>query len=84
MAGGAGVVVLLSYFTILVTELLAPYEVHTRNTNFMFAPPQVVHLIEDGDFKGPFVYPFKARLDMATLKRVYTEDRSEFQPLRFF
>ncbi|MCH7486548.1 MAG: ABC transporter permease [Proteobacteria bacterium] len=80
----AGLVVLLSYLSILVTEVLAPYELHTRNTDFIFAPPQVVHFIHDGDFKGPFVYPFIARLNMATLKREYSEDRSEIQPLRFF
>ncbi len=84
LAVGAGLVVLLSYLTILVTEFLAPYELHTRNTDFIFAPPQIIHIIQDGDFKGPFVYPFNARLDMATLKRVYSEDRSEIQPLRFF
>ena len=84
LAVGAGVVVLLSYLTILVTEFLAPYELHTRNTDFIFAPPQVVHFIHDGDFKGPFVYPFDARLDMANLKRVYSENRSEIHPLRFF
>ena len=84
LAVGAGLVVLLSYLTILVTEFLAPYELHTRNTDFIFAPPQIVHFIHDGDFKGPFVYPFNARLDMATLKRVYSEDKSEIQPLRFF
>ena len=84
LAVGAGLVVLLSYLTILVTEFLAPYELHTRNTDFIFAPPQIIHFIHDGDFKGPFVYPFNARLDMATLKRVYNEDKSEIQPLRFF
>ena len=84
LAVGAGLVVLLSYLTILVTEFLAPYELHTRNTDFIFAPPQIIHFIHDGDFKGPFVYPFNARLDMATLKREYSEDKSEVQPLRFF
>ena len=84
LAVGAGVVILLSYLSILVTEVLAPYELHTRNTDFIFAPPQIVHFIHDGEFKGPFVYPFKGRLDMATLKRIYSEDRSEIQPLRFF
>ena len=84
LAVGAGLVVLLSYLTILVTEFLAPYDLHTRNTNFIFAPPQIIHLFHDGEFKGPFVYPFHARLDMATLKRVYSEDKSEIQPLRFF
>ena len=84
LAVGAGLVVLLSYLTILVTEFLAPYELHTRNTDFIFAPPQVIRLFHDGEFKGPFVFPFNASLNMTTLKREYSEDRSEIQPLRFF
>ena len=80
LAVGAGLVVLLSYLTILVTEFLAPYELHTRNTDFIFAPPQVIRLFHDGEFKGPFVFPFNASLNMTTLKREYSEDRSEIQP----
>ena len=74
----------LSYLSILVTEILAPYELHSRHTAFIFAPPQRVHLFHEGRFVGPFVYPFDYRLDMDTLKREYTPNRAEPQPIRFF
>ncbi|HEX2257299.1 MAG TPA: ABC transporter permease [Afifellaceae bacterium] len=74
----------LSYFSILITEFLAPYELHSRHTGFIFAPPQAVHLFHEGRLVGPFVYPFDYRLDMDTLQRVYTPDRSNPQPIRFF
>ena len=35
-------------------------------------------------FVGPFVYPLDFKLNMETLKREYTADRSEPQPIRFF
>ena len=66
----------LSYFSILVTEFLAPYGLHSRHTDFIFAPPQRVHLIHEGRFVGPFVYPLSYKLDMDTLKREYTPDTS--------
>jgi peptide/nickel transport system permease protein len=74
----------LSYASILVTEIIAPYELHSRHTDHIFAPPQRVHLFHEGSFVGPFVYPFDYRLDMERLKRVYTPDRSRLQPIRFF
>ena len=74
----------LSYLSILVTEILAPYELHSRHTAFIFAPPQRVHFFHEGRFVGPFVYPFDYRLDMDTLKREYTPNRAEPQAIRFF
>lgn len=74
----------LSYLSIVITELLAPYELHSRHTGFIFAPPQAMHLFHEGRFVGPFVYPFDYRLDMDTLQRVYTPDRTNPQPIRFF
>ena len=41
---------------ILVCEFLAPYNLHTRNVDFIYSPPQRVHLFHDGSFVGPFVY----------------------------
>ncbi|MDQ3559156.1 MAG: ABC transporter permease, partial [Pseudomonadota bacterium] len=74
----------LSYASILVTEFLAPYDLHSRHTNFIFAPPQRVHLFHDGRLVGPFVYPLDYELDMETLKREYTPVRSRPQRIRFF
>ena len=74
----------LSYFSIIVTEIIAPYDLHSRHTGFIYAPPQRVHLFHEGRFLGPFVYPFDYNLNMDTLKREYTPDTSRPQPIRFF
>jgi peptide/nickel transport system permease protein len=74
----------LSYLSILFTEMLAPYGLHSRHTDAIFAPPQRVHLFHEGSFVGPFVYPFDYRLDMETLKREYTPNTSTPQRIRFF
>jgi peptide/nickel transport system permease protein len=74
----------LSYFSILIVEFLAPYDLHSRHTDFIFAPPQRVHFIHEGRLIGPFVYPFQYRLDMQTLKREYIPDTTRPERIRFF
>jgi peptide/nickel transport system permease protein len=79
-----GVILALNYVTIMFSEVIAPYNLHTRNTEFIYSPPQSVHLFHDGELIGPFVYGRGYELDMEILKRNYPEDRSQVQPLRFF
>ncbi len=79
-----GVILIVMYGSILISEVLAPYELHTRHTDFIFAPPQKVRLFHDGEFIGPFVYRFNYRLNMETLRREYDEDKNTVYPLRFF
>ncbi len=79
-----GIFLIAIYASIFVSEFLAPYNQQTRNTDFLYAPPQAVHLFHDGSFVGPFVYGRTQVLDMETLRRVYTDDPAQVQPLRFF
>lgn len=72
------------YAMILICEFLAPYDLHTRNVDHIYEPPQQVRLFHDGSFVGPFVYGRTMTLDMATLKRAYTDDVSKIEKLRFF
>ncbi len=80
----AGVILLASYMSIIVVEFLAPYGLQTRHNKFIYAPPQMVRLFDEGAFVGPFVYGLRFQLNMETLQREYVTDRSDVQPLRFF
>jgi peptide/nickel transport system permease protein len=77
-------ILLGSYAAIVIVEFLAPYNLHTRHINYIYAPPQGVHLFHDGAFIGPFVYGYSFQLNLETLRREYVVDTSEPQPLRFF
>jgi peptide/nickel transport system permease protein len=79
----SAVFLLLLYAMIVVVEFLAPYNLHTRNVDFIHSPPQAVHLFDKGKFVGPFVYGREMKLDMNNLRRVYT-DTDRVEPLRFF
>ena len=80
----AAIVIVLSYLSMLVTGFLAPYELHTRNTDFIYAPPQRIHLFHEGRLVGPFVYGLDYRLNMETLQREYTDNPNQVHPIRFF
>ena len=80
----SGIFLLFCYLSILISEVIAPYSLETRNTKFIYAPPQSVHLFHEDKYVGPFVYGLKTRLDMRTLKRIHTPDQSKVQKLRFF
>ncbi len=79
----SGVVLLIMYGAIVVSEWVAPYNLHTQHTEYIYTPPQSVRLFHEGEFVGPFVYGWTFRLDMETLQRVYTEDPSQVYPIRF-
>ncbi len=84
LALASGIFLAMFYGMILISEFLAPYNLHTRNVDFIYAPPQRIHLFHDGAFVGPFVYGRTMTLDMDTLKRNYADNPANVEPIRFF
>ena len=80
----SGIFLLVLYLSIFICEFLAPYNLHTRDVENIYAPPQRIHLFHDGEFVGPFVYGRTMTLDMDNLRRVYTEVPTDLQKIRFF
>jgi peptide/nickel transport system permease protein len=79
-----GIILALNYGSILISEIIAPYNLHTRNIDYIYSPPQSLHLFHEGKFIGPFVYGRDYKLDMDVLLRTYPERANDVQPLRFF
>jgi peptide/nickel transport system permease protein len=79
----SGAILLIMYASILICEVLAPYDLDARNTDFIYAPPQRVRIFDKGQLVAPFVYGYDYRLDMNTLERVYTSNGKR-EPIRFF
>jgi peptide/nickel transport system permease protein len=84
LAVWSGAFLVAVYAVALFCEVFAPYDSQTRNTDFVRAPPQRVHLFHDGALVGPFVYGYRMKLDIDTLRRDYVIDRQDVQPIRFF
>ena len=79
----SGAILLMIYASTLICEILAPYGLDVRNTDFIYAPPQRIRIFDQGKLVAPFVYGYDYRLDMNTLERVYTNNGTR-EPIRFF
>ncbi|MBE7201795.1 MAG: ABC transporter permease, partial [Parafilimonas terrae] len=84
LATAFALILLVLYALIPFVEMIAPYGQARRDGNFLYAPPQGVHLFHEGRFVGPFVYPYQSHLDLDTFRRDYVSDTRTPQPLRFF
>jgi len=84
IAVAAAIVLAAFYASILVSEFIAPYNLQTRDTNHIYAPPQKLQLFHEGQLVGPFVYGYRMQLDLQNLKRVYSDDPAKLYKLRFF
>jgi peptide/nickel transport system permease protein len=80
----SGAILLLFYLSVLMSEMIAPYNLHTRDAKHILAPPQSIHFFHEGSFVGPFVYGYELTKDRVMRQRIYTPDPEKVQPLRFF
>jgi peptide/nickel transport system permease protein len=80
----SGALLLAFYVMILFCEFLTPYALDSRHTDFIYAPPQRLHVIDNGGLAWPYVNGYRYHLDMTNLRRVYEPDLAKPQPIRFF
>jgi peptide/nickel transport system permease protein len=77
-----GTVIFLFYLMALFANFLAPYSADD-GTQFLFAPPQGIHLLHDGTVQ-PYVYGIKVTIRPSDLRKIYTVDTSKVVPIHFF
>ncbi len=70
------------YLTALVSDFVAPYNVNTKFTRFLNAPPQAVRLFGPGG-AGPHVTGYARTNDPITLAFIFKPDPSKRVPLAF-
>ena len=78
----SALVVIFLYSLAVFAEFYSVNDYHKRHVKYAKAPPHTVRFIdEEGNFHlNPFIYDMTQKLDMDTLKRIYTEDRSKRYP----
>ena len=76
----------LFYLLAAFCEVVAPYDPRHRHGRHTFVPPQAVHFYDsEGGFSlRPFVYKLERHIDPRSLRRTYTEDRSERYYVKLF
>jgi peptide/nickel transport system permease protein len=83
VAVASAILLFAFYLMVPFVEVIAPYNQTKRNGDFIYAPPQGLHLFHEGRLVGPFVYPYKFTFNTETFQRDYVEDRTVPQPIRF-
>jgi peptide/nickel transport system permease protein len=83
VAVASGIVLLAFYLMVPFVELIAPYNQTERHGDFLYAPPQPLHLFHEGRLVGPFVYPYNFTFNLETFRRDYVVDHTKPQPIRF-
>ena len=79
-----GCVLIAMYVGALFCEFIAPYDLHRRNSDYLFAPPQRVQFRhEDGRFTlRPFVYGYTQERNQETFALEFAVDQEQKFPLR--
>ncbi len=83
MAMVGGVIVIMFYLMAIFAEFFAPIHFTTFNNQYVYAPPQAIHLIRDGKL-APYVYGLKFERDPLSFKKTWTIDETVIIPIGLF
>jgi peptide/nickel transport system permease protein len=77
-------VVILLYVVGIFSEFISPYHLHERHVSHVYAPPMRIRIFHEGRLHRPFVYGLEQQIDMDTLRKTYTIDKSKVLPIKLF
>lgn len=82
----SGVITLVLYLIALFCEFLAPADPGNFKAEYKYAPPQQLHVVDNGDGTrlGLYVFGYKSEVDPVALRRIFTIDETRKIPLGFF
>jgi len=66
-------------------EFISPYDLETRRIKYVYTSRQRIHFFDEKGFHiYPFVHGIKRKIDMETLQKIYSEDKTKKYPIHFF
>ena len=83
LAIASAVIVGIFYTVVVFADFFAYSDPYDSDANRALLSPQALHLFDQGQLIGPFVYGIKGERD-ATFKKVYVEDKTKRTPVRIF
>jgi peptide/nickel transport system permease protein len=78
-----GIIVLTYYIVAIFANFFAPVYYTTYNAEYVYAPPQQIHLFRDGKL-APYVYGYRFERDLVSYKKTWIVDKSKIIPLGLF
>lgn len=83
--GMLGMSIVISLYIITIfSNFFAPYNIHTRNFKYIYAPPQKIHIFDENGLTRPFVYGLQLTRDPESLRRIYKTDKSKKYHITLF
>ncbi|MAS34057.1 MAG: peptide ABC transporter permease [Anaerolineaceae bacterium] len=83
LAMAGGVVVICFYVIAMFAEFFAPKLSTSYFQDYVYAPPQQLHLFRDGQF-APYVEGYKFERDPVSFKKTWSIDTEKVIPVGFF
>jgi peptide/nickel transport system permease protein len=84
LAMAGTIVIAIFYFLGIFCEFLAPYDPNIFERSYTFVPPQPIHFIDQGEWRGPFIYGLERTRDPETYLITYEPKLDEIYPLHFW
>ena len=78
-----GVVVLTYYIVAIFANFFAPAYYTSYNVDYVYAPPQQIHLFQGGKL-APYVYGYRFERDPVSYKKTWTVDKTLIIPVGLF
>jgi peptide/nickel transport system permease protein len=78
-----GVVVLIYYIVAIFADFFAPVYFTTYKADYVYAPPQQIHLFRDGKW-NPYVYGYRFERDPVSTKKTWIIDETKIIPVGLF
>jgi peptide/nickel transport system permease protein len=79
----SALIVGLIYLVAIFAEFVAPYPADAHDGSYVYAPPQRIHLLDQGRIGRPYVYGLKSTVDSVSFRRVFVTDVEKKIPLGF-
>ena len=80
----SGLFLLFSYLMLPFAGFIAPYTASERDADHLYAPPQSISFMHEGEYIGPHVYKTIATADLETFRWTYQQDNTQPVKLEFF
>ncbi|HEX2994301.1 MAG TPA: ABC transporter permease, partial [Anaerolineales bacterium] len=84
MAMASGIILTLIYLVALFADFLAPFDPTLTNSNYLYVPPQGLHVDVGKGKPGIYVYGVTSTVDPIALRREFKLDPSQVIPLKFW
>lgn len=80
------VILAVLYLSAIFAEFISPYDPNHTDARYLHAPPSRILFVDKSRtfHLRPFIHRVESKLDMKTLRRAYTEDKTVTYPIHFF